>query len=113
MSVVNQHISASLMVGFLAFAGCSGPADETVSAAGIVHLDGKPVEGVTVSLVPQAGVSGRGGYGVSDGEGKFELKSGPETIGVMPGTYQVLLRKMRQKDGSPIPQTRWRRMLRS
>lgn len=103
MAVVKQHISASLLVGFLALAGCSGPADETVSAAGIVHLDGNPVEGVSVSLVPQAGVSGRGGYGVSDGEGKFVLKSGPEMIGVMPGTYRVLFQKMRQQDGSPIP----------
>jgi hypothetical protein len=103
MSVVTQRISACLLVGFLAFAGCSGPPDETVAAGGVVHLDGKPVEGVSVSLLPQLGVRGRGGYGVTDAEGKFTFSSGPDAIGVMPGTYRVLFQKMRQKDGSPIP----------
>ena len=103
MSVVMQRLSACLLVGFLAFAGCSGPPDETVAAGGVVHLDGKPVEGVTVSLIPQSSVRGPGGYGVSDAEGKFTLKSGLETVGVMPGTYRVMFQKMRQKDGSPIP----------
>jgi len=103
MSVVTQRFSACLFVGVLVFAGCSGPPDETVAAGGVVHLDGKPVDGVTVSLVPQQGVRGRGGYGVTDAEGKFTFSSGPETIGVMAGTYRVLFQKMRQKDGSPIP----------
>jgi len=103
MSVFKQHLSTCLLVGFFVFAGCSEPSDETVAAGGVVQLDGKPVEGVTVSLVPQAGVLGQGGYGITDAEGKFVLSSSPETIGVMPGTYRVLLQKIRQKDGSPIP----------
>jgi hypothetical protein len=103
MLVVTKFFSAFLLIGCLMIVGCGEPPDETVAASGVVHLNGKPVEGVSISLVPQEGVSGRGGYGISDAEGKFVLKSGPESTGVLPGTYRVLFQKMRQKDGSPIP----------
>jgi len=103
MSFINQFVLGCLLFALPFVAGCSGPPDATVAATGTVNLDGKPIEGVTISLVPQAGVQGVGGYGISDVEGKFVLKSGPEATGVMPGTYRVLFQKMRQKDGSPIP----------
>lgn len=103
MTSINRSILGCLLAATLVISGCGEPPDTTVGANGVVNLDGKPIEGVSISLIPQQGVQGIGGYGITDAEGKFVLKSAPEATGVMPGTYRVLFQKMRQKDGSPIP----------
>lgn len=69
----------------------------------MVRLDGKPIEGVTLTLIPEMGNKGRGGYGITDSEGKFSLRTSPELEGVPAGTYKVLFQKITQPDGSPIP----------
>ncbi len=99
-----------LVLGFaplliLALPGCDdGGLGGVVPASGTVTLDGKPAEGITVSLVPQAGVKGRGGYAKSDQSGKFELTAADaDQPGVLPGKYQVLFQKYTMPDGSPIP----------
>ncbi len=76
---------------------------EVVPASGTVHLDGDPVEGVTVTFIPEGEVGGRGGYGVSDSQGNFQLQASPEVEGIPPGKYRVIFRKLRMADGSPIP----------
>jgi hypothetical protein len=76
---------------------------EVVPASGTVTLDGEPVEGVTVTFIPEGDVGGRGGYGVSDSQGNFSLQASPEVEGIPPGKYQVIFRKLRMPDGSPIP----------
>lgn len=76
---------------------------EVVPAAGVVSLDGKPISGVSITLVPQEGVKGRGGYGSTGEDGSFSLRSDTEVPGVPAGNYRMLLRKYAMPDGSPIP----------
>lgn len=76
---------------------------EVVPAAGIVTLDGKPISGVAVSLVPQEGVKGRGGYGTTGEDGAFSLQADMDVMGVPAGNYRVTLQKYTMPDGSPIP----------
>jgi len=84
--------------------GCDkGPVIDVVPASGTVMMDGKPLTGVTLTLVPQEGVKGRGGYAVTAEDGSFQLQTSPELTGVPPGNYRVLFQKLTMPDGSPIP----------
>ena len=58
---------------------------------------------LAVTLIPQEGVLGRGGYATSGVDGTFALQAEPEAIGVAAGTYRVLLQKYAMPDGSPVP----------
>ncbi len=95
---------ASIAVTCAMLAGCetAGTVD-TVPATGVVTLDGKPVAGVSMTLVPQEGVKGRGGYAVTGEDGSYSFQVAPETEGVPAGYYRVLLQKYAMPDGSPIP----------
>lgn len=85
-------------------AGCdSGPGIEVVPVSGVVQLDGTPIDGVSVTLLPDGNGGGKGGYGTSDSNGKFTLQAGPDLNGVPPGSYRVLFTKLALPDGSPIP----------
>lgn len=84
-------------------AGCEGVVLSTVDAGGSVKLDGKPADGVMLTLVPSEGVKGRGGYGLTEGDGSVVFHVDPETPGVPPGMYLVLAQKLRMPDGSPVP----------
>jgi len=85
-------------------AGCetAGTVD-TVPATGVVTLDGQPVANVSMTLVPQEGVKGRGGYAVTGEDGSYSFQVDSETEGVPAGYYRVLLQKYAMPDGSPIP----------
>lgn len=103
-------ISARQVIGGLAaillltLPGCSeDELGDVTPATGTVYLDGEPASNVSISLVPQAGVKGRGGYAKSSEDGSFEFMSTPESPGVLPGKYQVLFSRYTMPDGSPIP----------
>lgn len=84
--------------------GCGNdPSDGLVPVSGTVTLDGDTVEGISVTLMPEFGVGGKSGYGTTDAQGQFQISSGPEMKGVVPGKYRALFQKMTQPDGSPIP----------
>jgi hypothetical protein len=86
------------------FVGCETKnVVDVVPAAGVVTLEGKPISGVSITLVPQEGVKGRGGYGLSGEDGSFSLQYDTEVPGVPAGKYQVLFQKYAMPDGSPIP----------
>jgi len=90
--------------GFFLLAGCeTDTVGEVVPAAGVVTLDGKPIAGVSITLLPQEGVKGRGGYGTTGEDGSFSLQTETEVPGVSPGNYRVLMQKYAMPDGSPIP----------
>jgi len=96
--------SVSLAIVAMFLVGCEGDSvGEVVPASGVVTFDGKPIAGVSITLVPQEGVKGRGGYGTTGEDGSFELQSAPEVNGVPAGYYRVLFQKFAMPDGSPIP----------
>lgn len=91
-------------VAAVLLAGCETDAiGEVVPAAGIVTLDGKPIAGVSISLVPQEGVEGRGGYGTTGEDGSFSLQADTDVMGIPAGYYRIMLLKYAMPDGSPIP----------
>jgi hypothetical protein len=86
-------------------AGCNPDSfGELVPASGLVTLDGKPIAGVSITAIPQEGVKGRGGYGLTDSEGSFSLQVDTEASGLPAGNYRLLLQKYAMPDGSPIPE---------
>jgi len=97
-------VSVLMFAATLSLTGCDdGGPGELVPLTGVVLLDGTPVSDVSLTLVPQIGVQGRGGYAKSTGDGSFEFQTSPEDMGVSPGKYRVLFQKYAMPDGSPIP----------
>lgn len=81
--------------GLLAAVGCGskgGHLPRTVPAKGIVTLDGKPVEGAQVVLVPAAEGT-TGAFGTTDASGRFSLRAYDEKDGAIPGAYKVQVSK--------------------
>lgn len=79
----------------LAALGCNsggGNLPKTVPAMGVVTLDGKPVEGAQVVLVPAA-ESATGAYGVTNSSGQFALRAYEQKDGAIPGDYKVQISK--------------------
>ena len=70
-------------------AGC-GKKENVVSVSGTVLLDGKPLEGATVTFHPVK--SGAVGHGKTDASGRFTIMTG-SLQGVKPGEYIVTVQK--------------------
>jgi hypothetical protein len=85
--------------------GRGGPSvpSNLVAVAGAVMMDGKPLPGASVSFLPREQTKGTGGFAVTDGEGKYEVRHPSNEPGIEPGTYTVVFSKLAQPDGSPIP----------
>ena len=78
--MLGSAVSATL----LATAGCGGSG---FPVGGTVTLDGAPVSGATVMLVPRG--SGRTGKGVTGPDGRFEVALPDGTRGMPAGDYSV------------------------
>jgi len=65
---------------------------KTVPAQGVVTLDGKPVDGAQVVLVP-AGQGTTGASAVTNSSGRFSLRAYDEKDGAIPGEYKVQVSK--------------------
>jgi Domain of unknown function (DUF6795) len=84
-----------LLIGLSAALGCGsagGKLPKTVPASGVVTLDGKPVDGAQVVIVP-AGEGKTGADGVTDASGHFSLRAYREKDGAIPGEYKVQVSK--------------------
>jgi hypothetical protein len=89
------RLAAVLLTGGLLL-GCNSAGSNlprTVPAAGLVTLDGKPVDGAQVVLVTPPGQGVTGASGVTDSSGHFELRAYPEKPGAIPGDYKVQVSK--------------------
>jgi hypothetical protein len=93
---------AWIIVLALLATGCGG-GEETdpnvVPASGTVTLDGKPLEGASVTFSGP----GQGGVGVTDAAGKYEITHFRAGKGVRPGQYSVMITKQVMADGKPLP----------
>lgn len=106
MTLVRQtHLLCFASLLTLLAVGCGSGTQlaDTYPATGRVLVDGKPVDGISVSLLPESGVAGKGGYGVTDATGAFSITSVEGQEGVRQGKYRVVFQKLALPDGSPIP----------
>lgn len=64
---------------------------ETVTAKGVVTLDGNPVDQASVVFIAESG--NYHATGVTDSSGRFSLKAFAEKDGAVPGSYKVEVNK--------------------
>lgn len=94
-------ILSTMLVGSM-LVGCGGQSyPPTSPVSGTVTLDGKPVEGATVTFVPNDSKL-RPAAGVTDSSGKYTLTSFRSGDGAMPGEYKVTVSKFFSEAG-PSP----------
>jgi hypothetical protein len=92
--------AAGLVLALLA-AGCQrGGAPAAPPFTGTVTLDGKPLAGATVHLIPTDGGPPATGVGMSNAEGGFELRPLPGQT-LRPGKFVCLVMKFTRKPGAP------------
>ena len=92
---MNLRLRICLVTICFVAAGCGSRGShlpKTVPASGVVTLDGKPVDGAQVVLVP-AGEGATGAYGTTDASGRFSLRAYDEKDGAIPGEYKVQVSK--------------------
>ncbi len=87
--------------------GCSGgPAANpnrpaTVAVSGTVTYNGQPVDGATVTFLPQK-PDGTGASGLTDAAGKFTLTAFAPGDGAVPGSYLVTVIKTEVAGGGAV-----------
>jgi hypothetical protein len=89
----------------LAALGCSDP-HQPVPVAGMVTLDGVPVEGAMISFIREGGdgQEGRMAFGNTGPDGRFRLTTLQPNDGALPGTYRVVVTKTEPlPPGVPVP----------
>jgi hypothetical protein len=88
--------AAAFVLALVAWAGCGGGGPAVEKVTGVVTLDGKPVEGATVSFVPAAG--GLFASGLTAPDGTFTLNTAAPGAkpgsGAVAGDYRVAIVKM-------------------
>lgn len=106
LKINRRLILVTLMLGMIT--GCGGNSaevpEELIPVSGKVTLDGKPTSHITVLFNPAKNTAGTGGYGVTDGEGKYALVHRSNQPGIEAGEYIVTFSKVGLPDGSPIPE---------
>lgn len=94
-----------VLLGLLAFVGCtpSGPALTPVS--GTITLDDKPLVGAKVTFVPQGDTQGHGGSTRTGDDGKYEITAhrANNRKGLQPGSYKVVVSRLVGSDGNLLP----------
>ncbi len=86
------------LLTFALLAGCGGSDDKwkdnrpkTVKAAGVVTLNGRPLDEAQIVLVPSGG--SHAGSALSNKDGEFSLQAFPPDDGAVPGKYNVMVVK--------------------
>ncbi len=96
---MHKKFVALFCVGvMITIAGCGASNPETTEVTGTVTYDGEPLEGATITLVPEAGSQGaRTASGKSDASGNFTITTmfpdGETKDGAVGGSYSVLVMK--------------------
>jgi hypothetical protein len=85
--------------GLCLLSGCGGVASGHVEASGTVTLDGTPVAGASVVFVPVTPDAGEAGFAITDEDGRYELGTGEEKNGGVPGSYMVQVSKTVETEG--------------
>lgn len=77
-------------------AGC-GAKDGLVPVAGVVELDGAPLERSAVTFRPLDGTAGPGGMAITDASGRFVIYSPQGKKGMAAGSYKVTVSRREPK----------------
>jgi len=95
-----RSLALTLVLGAAVFAcGCGG---RVTTVEGTVTLDGKPVEGATVSFIP-VGEKGQSANGFTDATGKYSLTTGTgKKKGALAGEYKVTVTKSEAMTTGPL-----------
>ncbi len=96
MNQPTLRLLAGLVGGLLLLPGC-GKDSQLQPVEGAVTLDGKPVEGATVSLIPDQGLPATG---LTDSQGHFTLSTIGEP-GCKPGAYAIIVTKLKPSPDNP------------
>ena len=103
----------SVLVSVVAFVGCGDSNPPTYKVTGVVTLDGKTVEGATVTFTPSGGSDQKPAVGTSGADGKYTLTTFTGGDGASPGLYKVTVSKIQYapgenpyapKEDSPTPE---------
>lgn len=65
---------------------------KTVPARGLLTLDGKPLEGASITILP-ASATAQGATAISESNGTFSMKAFEQKDGALPGSYTVTVTK--------------------
>ena len=87
-------------------AGCGGapPLETLVPVAGSLMVNGKPLDGVTVTFIPEIAKNNRGGSGTTGVDGSFKVTDLTQNLpGLAVGKYTVAYSRMRLPNGSAPP----------
>lgn len=100
-------VSGLMATGLLA--GCNRSdalIEPLVPAGGILLIDGKPMDGVLISFVPEASKKGRrGGTALTNDNSEFTVTDLVQNKPGLPvGKYTLIYSRMRKPDGSAAPQ---------
>ena len=95
------------LIALLAGCGGGGLGDlpELALVTGQVTQGGKPVEGATVTFVPEG--DGSLSNGMTDAEGRFELYYSEEHKGAVPGKHTVRISKFEGEAGEELIPTKY------
>lgn len=99
---MKRHSVLALLLLATVAIGCSDSAPDrpaTVAATGKVTYKNEPVEGATVTFVPQDG--GHAAVGVTDASGAFSLMTFVADDGAVPGSYKVKVAKFDASQQAP------------
>jgi hypothetical protein len=100
----NGQASRLLALVLVVVAGC-GPKYPNLPAqypvSGMVTLDGKPVTSAGIMFLPRGETRGTGAMAMTDGEGKYSLKTEYGGPGAPEGEYAVTISKVVNRDGTP------------
>lgn len=89
------------LIAMIAVAGCGPSAPATVPVSGTVLMDGKPLDGASVTFIAATG--GTVAYGTTDSSGKFTLMTTigeTATPGAVPGSHKVGVAKSTNDGGT-------------
>lgn len=94
-------IALTTLVGCGADRAANAP--KLVPFTGTVTLDNKPLGGALVTFIPTGSTKGKGAFGATDENGRFELSEDGKNKGAPAGQYRVVCNKWVMPDGSDYP----------
>ena len=91
----------------VAVTGCFGgssspPPPPTIPVVGTVTWNGQPLSNASIIFLPRAETAGQECSGITDANGRFELKHPLGAVGAPPGEYSVVVSRLVDSKGQPI-----------